>query len=369
MASLDTVAAIACVCGLLSVAGCVVNLLAFGVVVRRRSPTSRLLVALTAADLGQAVFFALAPLQLQRHPDTVACTIQAAAGMLTACASFLWTLCIAGYVFWVAKAAGSATASNSARRSVVVFSHIVSWGYPALFLVALFVAHPHMVFADPVVPWCFIPRSHPFWRMASVYFPLVVCWLATAVLYCAARAQLRARVHRNQHYAKFAAIPLGFIVLRVWGMAFRLAEFSASEPATSPQTEWLLYLTVIGDPLQGAYNCVVFVLASPPVRAALVDYARTGKVSQVNNEVGSSTLATPKSALLSPTPSLRRSRLRSGPGSPPIGLAPGRTAGSGTISSSPTGYRIIAKSPGSGSGSGSSPDGACRGLGVEREGV
>merc|ERR1711916_126909 len=145
--------------------------------------TSRLLVGLTIADFGQALFFMSSPAQLQDSPGSALCSIQAAAGIFMACSSFLWTLCIAWYVYWVAAAPGSAASVLVARSSVVLFSGILAWGYPALFLVALFVVHPHMVFDDPSAPWCFLSTEYPFWRLGSVYVLLVLCWVATSVLY------------------------------------------------------------------------------------------------------------------------------------------------------------------------------------------
>jgi len=93
-------------------------------------------------------------------------------------ASFFWTACVGYYVHRVVS---GASAYESAR--VTPYFHLVSWGYPIVFAIIILAARPDALGADQDVPWCFIPREYPIWRVAAIYLPLGCCWIFTALAY------------------------------------------------------------------------------------------------------------------------------------------------------------------------------------------
>lgn len=249
---------VAIACGSLSALGCCVTIFVFAFIVRPLTTANRMLLFLTLTDLLQAIQFATAWVNFRG----TMCSVQLVYGVVTATASFFWTVAIAAYVYWVTRGANSV---RSARR-VELIAHCCAWGIP-LGMLAIQLAFARRTITEPEThPWCFIAPGFLAWRLIAFYIPLFISWVGTLVLYTLARRELGKATHSTKHYARFVAVPLGFIALRLPGVVYRFAELSSYDPQRHSSLSWLLMLTSIGDSSQGSFNCLVFILLNPQVR-------------------------------------------------------------------------------------------------------
>jgi hypothetical protein len=256
-----------------------------------QSISRRLIFFLSVSDICQSIFF-LIPVTSMRVP----CVILSMFGMFSALSSFLWTVAIAHFV--------SKTVRDSLdiQQSYPRWYHYVCWGYPvATILIVLFTAptwspNNESIFdvfgADSSVGWCFIPNEYPNQRLLSIYLPLSVCWVLTTYFYLSARSKIQELsigllstpllVQRadalQEVMQKLALIPFGFIMLRCWGAVYRLMDrfrpSSQSDTDFAAQHRWLGILTALGDPAQGFFNFIVFIVMNRNMRTRFVSLFR-----------------------------------------------------------------------------------------------
>eukprot|EP01010_Urceolus_cornutus_P000624 NODE_1141_length_1083_cov_350.205029_g872_i0.p1 GENE.NODE_1141_length_1083_cov_350.205029_g872_i0~~NODE_1141_length_1083_cov_350.205029_g872_i0.p1 ORF type:complete len:338 (+),score=37.24 NODE_1141_length_1083_cov_350.205029_g872_i0:60-1016(+) len=246
-----------------------------------RTPSRRLLLYLSVCDLGQGLFFSAYLGPWMR--DANVCYTHHLFGIFVASASFWWTLCIAMYVCLIIYKNEFTT-----RMTNTVFTvfHLVSWGLPALSLL------PYVLHPLPQVVW---PQSGGAagWfpcvqtdeqRVLFEYFaPLLICWFGTVVLYSAAHFGMPTYTHQlyihpaavrsqSELRTKFLLIPVTFLLLRVWGLLYLVGLNTGVVPPE--RLQWLMYLRAVGDPSQGFWNAILFVVMSPSVRKEMRRTAR-----------------------------------------------------------------------------------------------
>eukprot|EP00455_Lapot_gusevi_P020790 TRINITY_DN2197_c0_g1_i5.p1 TRINITY_DN2197_c0_g1~~TRINITY_DN2197_c0_g1_i5.p1 ORF type:complete len:315 (+),score=23.92 TRINITY_DN2197_c0_g1_i5:112-1056(+) len=264
---------VAIVCGALSLVGSFILIVTYFLFkdLGNESVSRQLIFYLSLADFGQGIFFVM--YGLESH--SLSCAVMSVYGIFTAVSSFLWTVCIAHYVWRMVS-------SPQERLGYPYWYHIISWGYPALYLCILLVTKPNVFSRDEDVGWCFMPRSERYLRVATIYAPLAICWILTFVYYFLARRQVQqmremslftpfAREKQNavqEVLNKLTLIPLGFIFLRIWGCLYRFTSISWDDNDSSLQDRfyWLEVLTSFGDPSQGIFNFFVFVVFTKKVR-------------------------------------------------------------------------------------------------------
>ena len=214
-----------------------------------QSQSRRLIFFLSVADLGQSIFFLLPGFAGSRF----ACVVLSMFGIMSALASFLWTVIISHFVW---KTVHNPTEIQSNYSSNY---HFIGWGYPILTILILLISAPTWepyntskfdVFGpDSSVGWCFIPKEYPLQRLLTIYAPLAACWFLTAFFYLSARNQVREMTNdtittplaAQRHEAmqevmqKLTLIPAGFIALRMWGALYRM--FYVFRDQDSPNAE------------------------------------------------------------------------------------------------------------------------------------
>jgi Slime mold cyclic AMP receptor len=274
----EDIARISSVVGAFSVIGSIAILCSYFLYPCARSPSRRLLCFLAGCDLAQGLFFMVA----FAAENGGLCYIQTIWGILAAVSSFIWTACIAYYVYQSVYH----PYQQQSQHTEPLF-HILGWGCPTIFCILLCIIRPDIIGErDLEAAWCFISKRYPVWRLFAIYVPLVVCWILSGVWYFLSQRRLRrlagllSRTHGGisdrkirdlqEVQQKLIAIPLLFVFLRMWGAAYRLVEFIKGPDATDTSAmdgfNWLRVMTALGDPAQGFANFVVFVLLTREVR-------------------------------------------------------------------------------------------------------
>jgi len=212
-----------------------------------RSPTRVLITCLSFCDFGQGIFFLFITLPASddyTEAYSSSCKVLAIFGIWMALASFLWTICIAVYLYRSMR-----YPMQSAYRFIKLF-HAVSWGYPTVYAILLCMNNS-ILSKSPTQPWCFVSENYPVWRLVSLYLPLVLTWSAVTVLYSLTKAGLKTLrrfslpirngqssdlelvshtqqrdAELNEVQSKLVFVPIIFTFLRMWGIAYRGLTFS-----------------------------------------------------------------------------------------------------------------------------------------------
>jgi hypothetical protein len=271
----DVTLAVAYASGALGAAGALFFIVSYAAFPDLRTRSRQLLLFLSLADLGQALRFLTVPFDWW---SPRACTFQSLFGIWVATASFLWTACIAVYVYLVVRTPNRLFPNWGYR-----LFHAVCWGYPTAFAAAVLTLDPDITVGSDV-PWCFLdPRSPPAWRVAGYAAPLLVCWGVTAVMYVLASWHINQGAHFVTHaddrnspqelemrelQTKFKLIPCVFILLRVWDAAYHTYTFAFT--TIQPLSGWYLQLMVFGDASQGFFNCLIFVFLTRKIRGRVL---------------------------------------------------------------------------------------------------
>ncbi|XP_034028104.1 G-protein coupled receptor 157 [Thalassophryne amazonica] len=247
----------------------------------RTTPRS-LLVCLSVSDWLSDVSYAYGVWRVF-HADTLECVIQGAISTFANTSSFFWTVAIAVYLYVFIVRASRRTAD-----SLLVCFHLVSWGVPLTITVAALCMNKIGYDASEVsVGWCWV-RIHAadrvLWMLLTAKIWEFLAYLILPVLYVLIRRHihgahavlseyhpiLAGRPASNSFSAmadmKMTLIPIIFIALRIWSTV-RFVLLLAGSPAR--QHPVLVTLHGIGNTLQGAANCVMFVFCTQPIRARL----------------------------------------------------------------------------------------------------
>lgn len=125
------------------------------------------------------------PASLTRYIVTMA----AGFGIFAANTTFVWTVCVALHICFVAQGM-----LPTMRDKLFVWYHIAGWGIPAVIAYFSMKYIPSSMVGKSDTPWCYIDdpvsadgrtdkgASMP-WRVATVYGPMWLCWALSFLLY------------------------------------------------------------------------------------------------------------------------------------------------------------------------------------------
>lgn len=254
----------------LGACGALFFILSYFIYTDLRTKSRQLLLFLSFADLCQAFRFLFISLD---NISPKFCLFQSVFGILAAESSFFWTACISIYVYLVIKAP-----SRLFPNWGVQLFHLISWGYPICFSMLMLVLNINYT-NESDVPWCFLrPHTPTDWKLLGYSLPLIFCWFVTTVMYFLASSEIsrgahfipHSNVHKSHEaeirelQTKFHLIPLVFVLLRIWDVAYHL--YYAWNPHAVPIGGWYLNLMVIGDSSQGFFNCLIFIFLTRNIR-------------------------------------------------------------------------------------------------------
>eukprot|EP01012_Entosiphon_sulcatum_P044321 TRINITY_DN58948_c0_g1_i1.p1 TRINITY_DN58948_c0_g1~~TRINITY_DN58948_c0_g1_i1.p1 ORF type:complete len:310 (-),score=25.44 TRINITY_DN58948_c0_g1_i1:181-1110(-) len=258
--------------GILGAFGALFFVYSFIVFSELRTASRKLLLFLSLCDLGQALRFATIALDQQ---GGYWCIFQSLWGIWIAAASFFWTACISVYVFVTIS-----RAPEPSPRWLPVIFHVVSWGYPTIYIACLIIFNLDAVARttkDSDQPWCFVKSDAVAERILGYIAPLVGCWLVTAIMYVVSTvkiSEMQTKVHfpdsvdaeMTELRTKFKLVPLIFVILRIWGLTQHVVQLYS---ASYKWPTWFMCMVTFGDATQGLFNCGIFVLLTSKFRARL----------------------------------------------------------------------------------------------------
>ncbi|XP_062397594.1 G-protein coupled receptor 157 [Sardina pilchardus] len=249
-----------------------------------RTTPRKLLVFLSVADLLSAVSYAYGVWKIF-DGDSLDCIVQGAISTFANTSSFFWTVAIAIYLYiFIVKS------SQRLADSLVLYFHLVSWGLPLGITVAALCLHKIGYDASEVsVGWCWVSikaEDHVLWMLLTGKIWEFLAYVMLPVFYLLIKHHIhRAHAALSEYRPilassptsnsltsmadrKLTLIPVIFIFLRIWSTV-RFVLMLAGSPAR--QHPVLVTLHGIGNTLQGAANCIMFVLCTQPVRARLAN--------------------------------------------------------------------------------------------------
>ncbi|XP_077468728.1 G-protein coupled receptor 157 [Stigmatopora argus] len=248
-----------------------------------RTTPRKLLLFLSVSDWLSAASYAFGVAR-RFESDSWDCVVQGAISTFSNTSSFFWTMAIAVYLYVFIVRSSQRTADG-----LVLFFHLVSWGVPLTITVAAVCLNKIGYTASEVsVGWCWIKihaADRVLWMLLTGKIWEFLAYLTLPVLYIlikrhihtahAALSEYRPLVaNRTTSYSfssmadmKLTLIPVIFIVLRIWS-TIRFVLLLVGSPARLNPV--LVTLHGIGNTLQGAANCVMFVLFTAPVRTRLL---------------------------------------------------------------------------------------------------
>ncbi|XP_022060489.1 G-protein coupled receptor 157 isoform X1 [Acanthochromis polyacanthus] len=247
-----------------------------------RTTPRRLLVYLSVADWLSAGSYAYGVSRVFRS-DSVDCVVQGAISTFANTSSFFWTVAIAVYLyFFIVRS------SQRVADSLVLSFHFVSWGVPLAITIAAVCLNKIGYDASEVsVGWCWVRIHAPdrvLWMLLTGKIWEFLAYLTLPILYILIKRHIhiahaalseyrpilanRPPSHSFSSMAdmKLTLIPIIFIILRIWSTV-RFILLLAGSPAR--QNPVLVTLHGIGNTLQGAANCTMFVLLTRPIRTRL----------------------------------------------------------------------------------------------------
>lgn len=247
-----------------------------------RTTPRRLLVYLSVADWLSAVSYAFGVWRVFRS-DSIDCIVQGAISTFANTSSFFWTVAIAVYLYiFIVRS------SQRVADSLVLYFHFVSWGVPLAITIAAVCLNKIGYDASEVsVGWCWVRIHAPdrvLWMLLTGKIWEFLAYLTLPVLYILIKRHIHVAHAALSEYRpilanrppshsfssmadmKLTLIPIIFIVLRIWSTV-RFILLLAGSPAR--QHPVLVTLHGIGNTLQGAANCTMFVLFTRPIRTRL----------------------------------------------------------------------------------------------------
>ncbi|XP_064607989.1 G-protein coupled receptor 157-like [Liolophura sinensis] len=274
---------------LLSVLGCIAIVVVYLAFQRLRTPTRKLLVYLSVADLLTAignllgiVWFIFSDSVLI-HRSMGYCKFHAALTVFSSISSFMWTLTM-GLCLYLCIVKNK----PKAVESHMVYFHLACWVFPAI-IASVALGFDVLGYDQSLdqATWCWIDPRVPhalFWQFfTGKAWEIISCVLTTA-LYARLKIfllkqkdkskeivqQRRKKQHViNEANRKLTFVPLVFIILRFWGTLRFLLGVFAHDYASSSDSAWLAPLQGIGDSAQGFANFVLYCFFTERVRNQL----------------------------------------------------------------------------------------------------
>ncbi|XP_053173179.1 G-protein coupled receptor 157 [Scomber japonicus] len=213
------------------------------------------------------------------------CIVQGAISTFANTSSFFWTVAIAIYLYVFIVRSNQRVAD-----SLVLFFHMVSWGIPLVITIAAVSLGKIGYDASEVsVGWCWISISatdRVLWMLVTGKIWEFLAYLILPILYILIKRHIhtahaalseyrpilanRPPTHSFSSMAdvKLTLIPIIFIALRIWSTVRFILVLAKSPLKLHPV---LMTLHGIGNTLQGAANCIMFVFFTQPIRKRLCD--------------------------------------------------------------------------------------------------
>jgi len=253
-----------------------------------RTVSRRLLVCLSIAD-----FCVAANYLLPGYKGGDWCEAQAIINVFANQAMFLWTDCIALYLY-MSLIKGQTFAKNVGYP---VFQ-VVSWGLPAILALVLLVSGEGGSNSKDTADWCWIKASAPkYWMIVEGKGLEWISYLFVAAMYIVIKIKLRTRalpisqplIEKQFSYEetrknigfKLLFIPVAFILLRIPGTVRTVMSFAGSDD----NQLWLRIFHAIGDTGQGWVNGLLFGVLTKKVRSSYLSACGTVEQLSTNNGV------------------------------------------------------------------------------------
>uniref|UniRef100_A0A7N9AJX8 G protein-coupled receptor 157 n=1 Tax=Mastacembelus armatus TaxID=205130 RepID=A0A7N9AJX8_9TELE len=246
-----------------------------------RTAPRKLLVYLSVSDLLSAASYAYGVWRAFRT-DSLDCVVQGAISTFANTSSFFWTVAIAVYLYvFIVRS------SQRVADSLELIFHLVSWGVPLIITTAGVCLKKIGYDASEVsVGWCWVRISAPdhiLWMLLTGKIWEFLAYITLPVLYILIKRHIHIAHAALSEYRpilpnrplshstsladmKLTLIPIIFIILRIWSTVRFILLLAGSSARQSPV---LVTLHGIGNTLQGAANCIMFVLFTQPIRARL----------------------------------------------------------------------------------------------------
>ncbi|CAI5647298.1 G-protein coupled receptor 157 [Oreochromis niloticus] len=247
-----------------------------------RTTPRKLLVYLSVSDWLSAVSYAFGVWSVFRT-NSAECVAQGAISTFANTSSFFWTVAIAVYLYVFIVRANQRVAD-----SLVLVFHLVSWGIPLGITIAAVSLNKIGYDASEVsVGWCWVRinvKDRVLWMLLTGKIWEFLAYLTLPFLYILIKRHIhiahaalseyrpilanRPPAHSFSSMAdvKLTLIPIIFILLRIWSTVRFILLLANSNVRQNPA---LVTLHGIGNTLQGAANCVMFVLFTQPIRTRL----------------------------------------------------------------------------------------------------
>jgi len=291
---------------LLSIGGSLGIIIAYYLYPALRKPARHLLLWLSVADLGTALIYIITIIGCYdcKHCSEPTKLATSLIGVFFPVSSFLWTDCIALYIFGASYQLKWATTV----RQLFCSFHLVSWILPLVLILIItviyYVQDQHMRFSsDYTGGWCWVDRIglQLLGGKAVEWFSIVFLSLIYFFTFCRLRSikKFRKKIEMltkeeqqgmggsmfasrrsaaqfstdhgkiNELLTRLTLIPLIFLVLRAPG-SVRVVLVYLEVIAKGGETDDLLaILQALCDPLQGFCNGVLFLLCVSAVRTTI----------------------------------------------------------------------------------------------------
>lgn len=247
-----------------------------------RTTPRKLLVFLSVSDWLSAVSYAYGVGSVFQQ-DSPGCVAQAAVSTFANTSSFFWTVAIAVYLYIFIVCS-----SQRLADSLQLCFHLVSWGVP-LVITGAAVGLSKMGYSasEVSVGWCWVRinvHDRVLWMLLTGKIWEFMAYLTLPVLYILIRRHIHVAHAALSEYrpilatrpqshpfasmadVKLTLIPIIFIALRIWSTV-RFVLLLVDSPARGHPV--LVTLHGVGNTLQGAANCVMFVFFTRPIRRRL----------------------------------------------------------------------------------------------------
>jgi hypothetical protein len=246
----DIIQAMTVLSGILSVLGACLLIASFIMFKELRTYSSRLILFLSIADLGDSVGWVLSP----KMYDHVTCVAQGILIQGFSLAAIFWQVAIAAYILQV-------NLGIQGLEKQEKWYHLVCWGIPALTII---VGSIYDIYG-PAGPWCWIQHPHEWTGIIVLYIPFVIGITFTSIIYVvvahiihkksseAITEMEKVHLHHMQNRLRSRFYLFPFALGWAFGIINRIYNIA------SPNRQPILYgLQAFFFPLQGFWNFLMY---------------------------------------------------------------------------------------------------------------
>jgi len=230
---------------------------------------------LSVADFFAALNYSI----IGHHDNETSCRAQALVGIYFPVASFLWTDCIAWYLYQIIAVHSFDGNGEVEHPKLFPVFHLICWGVPGV--IVIFVGSfgaEGLYDGENTGGWCWIEEQSTkgYLAMWELIGGKLVEWVSVCIfvpyLYITSAIRLRRIYEKDQSQKqKFESfthrlilVPIIFFMIRVWGSILAIETFLGT-----PQITAISKLAAAFDPSQGFFNGLIFVFGSTEVREAM----------------------------------------------------------------------------------------------------